>query len=116
MSVVRTLSERQQTIIKQRVLRQAKAEFVVLHLAEPEHFADELILALKKAGAWVDVGTSEPDQSFEPGLVVYYDHSVPADASIFLALDRAGLKPVDRNIPGAPVAMIMVGPATAPSR
>ncbi len=110
----RSLNDRQRDIIKQRVLREAKVSVVALRRNEPEQFADELIAALKNAGAWVVVGASDPGQSFEPGLVVYYDHGVPADASIFLALDRAGLKPIDRDIPGAPVATIMVGPAAQP--
>jgi hypothetical protein len=110
-SATRSLSDQQRDIIKHRVLREAKVSVVAFRRGEPEQFADELIAALKNAGAWVAVGTSDPDQSFEPGLVVYYDHGVPADASIFLALDRAGLKPIDRDIPGAPVATIMVGPA-----
>lgn len=112
-SAARSLNDQQRDIIKQRVLREAKVSVVALRHDEPEQFADQLIAALKNAGAWVAVGTSDPGQSFEPGLVVYYDHTVPADASIFLALDRAGLKPIDRDVPGAPVATIMVGPAPA---
>jgi hypothetical protein len=115
-SLARTLSAQQRDIIKHRVLREAKVSVVVLQSSEPEQFADQLVTALKNAGAWVAVGASAPGQSFQPGLVVYYDHGVPADASIFLALDRAGLKPIDQNIPGAPVATIMVGPASSPSR
>lgn len=115
-SATRSLSDLQRDIIKHRVLREAKVSVVALRGGEPEQFAGQLIAALKNAGAWVTVGTSDPDQSFEPGLIVYYDHGVPADASIFLALDRAGLKPIDRDIPGAPVATIMVGPATRPPR
>jgi hypothetical protein len=110
----RILSEAQRDIIKHRVLREAKVSIVPLGHGEPQQFADQLVTALKDAGAWVAVGTSDPGEPVEPGLVVIYDHSVPADASIFLALDRAGLKPVDRDIPGAPVATIMVGPAAAP--
>ena len=39
-----------------------------------------------------------------------YDHGAPAQFSIFLALQRAGLNPKDENIPGAPVATVIVGP------
>ena len=49
----------------------------------------------------------EPDQR---GLIVIYDHSVPADLSIFLALQRAGLNPKDEDVPGAPVSTVIVGP------
>jgi hypothetical protein len=42
--------------------------------------------------------------------VIIYDHSVPADSSIFLALQRAGLNPKDEDVPGAPVSTIIVGP------
>jgi hypothetical protein len=108
----RSLSDEQRDIIRHRVLREAKVSIVPLGHGEPERFADQLVSALKDAGAWVAIGASEPDEPVEPGLIVIYDHSVPADASIFLALDRAGLKPVDRDIPGAPVATIMVGPQT----
>jgi hypothetical protein len=112
-NATRSLTDQQRDIIKQRVLREAKVSIVSLGRGEPEQFADQLVVALKNAGAWVAVGTSDPGQTIEPGLVVYYDHTVPADASIFLALERAGLKPVDRDIPGAPVATIMVGPQPA---
>jgi hypothetical protein len=111
----RTLSDQQRDIIRHRVLREAKVSVVALRSGEPEQFADQLVAALKNAGAWVAVGASDPGQTFQPGLVVYYDHTVPADASIFLALDRAGLNPIDRDIPGAPVATIVVGPATVRS-
>ncbi len=109
-NAMRSLTDQQRDIIKHRVLREAKVSIVSIGRGEPAHFADQLVGALKNAGAWVAIGTSDPGQADEPGLVVIYDHSVPADASIFLALERAGLKPVDRDIPGAPVATIMVGP------
>jgi hypothetical protein len=112
-AAARILSDQQRDIIKRRVLREAKVSIVPLGRGEPQQFADQLVSALKDAGAWVAVGTSDPGEPVAPGLVVIYDHSVPADASIFLALDRAGLKPIDRDIPGAPVATIMVGPQTA---
>ncbi|MGH6817615.1 MAG: hypothetical protein ACREC1_02450 [Methylovirgula sp.] len=112
-TTARSLSDWQREVIKRRVLREAKVSIVPLGRGEPEQFADQLVVALKNAGAWVAVGTSDPGQTVEPGLVVYYDHTVPADASIFLALERAGLKPIDRDIPGAPVATIMVGPQPA---
>ncbi len=107
----RSLSDAQRDVILHRVLREAKVSVVAFRSGEAERFADQLVVALKDAGAWVAVGRGDPGETAEPGLVVIYDHDVPADASIFLALDRAGLKPVDRDIPGAPVATILVGPS-----
>ncbi len=106
----RGLDIHQRDIIKRFVLREAKASIVSPHQGEPHNFAGALASALRAAGAWV---ADDQRNSVEPGttgLTVAYDHGVPADSSIFLALQRAGLNPRDENIPGAPVATIIVGP------
>jgi hypothetical protein len=103
------LSDRQRSIIKHYVLREAKAS-IISATGEPARLAHEIESALKDAGAWVAVDRTDAVENGQTGLTVIYDHSVPADASIFLALQRAGLNPADREIPGAPVATIIVGP------
>jgi len=110
-SAARSLSDQQRDIIKHRVLREANVSIVPTARGEPEQFASELASALKDAGAAVSFGKDVAIQNGQTGLLVYYDHTVPADASVFLALDRAGLKPEDHDIPGAPAATIMVGPS-----
>ncbi|MEJ0050261.1 MAG: hypothetical protein WDN02_03445 [Methylovirgula sp.] len=106
----RQLDLHQRDIIKHYVLREAKASILSPHQGEAKDFARSLEQALRAAGAWVSVdqqNSVEPDQR---GLTVIYDHSVPADSSIFLALQRAGLNPKDEDVPGAPVSTVIVGP------
>ncbi len=106
----RSLDTHQRDVIKRFVLREAKASIVSPRQGEPHDFAAALASALRAAGAWV---ANDQRNSVEPGttgLTVAYDHGVPADSSIFLALQRAGLNPKDENIPGAPVATVIVGP------
>ncbi len=106
----RELDLHQRDIIKHYVLREAKASILSPHQGEAKDFARALEQALRAAGAWVSVdqqNSVEPDQR---GLTVIYDHSVPADSSIFLALQRAGLNPKDEDVPGAPVSTVIVGP------
>jgi hypothetical protein len=106
----RELDAHQRDIIKQYVLREAKASILSPGDGEPKAFARALEQALRAAGAWVAMdqhNSVEPDQR---GLIVIYDHSVPADSSIFLALQRAGLNPKDEDVPGAPVSTVIVGP------
>jgi len=108
-AIDRTLNDQQRNIIKHVVLREAKASIISLHAGLSEEFAHELQSALKDAGAWVDLDRFDSVENGQTGITVIYDHSVPADASIFLALQRAGLNPADQDIPGAPVATIIVG-------
>lgn len=110
----RSLSDRQRFIIKHRVLREANVSIVVSAGAEPEQFAIQLAAALKDAGAAVSFSKDVAVQTGLSGVAVYYDQDVPADASVFLALDRAGLKPEDHDVPGAPAATIMIGANRAP--
>jgi len=107
--LARTLSSQQRDIIQHGVLREANVSIVAM-AGEPQRFATELAAALRAAGAAVSFGRDVTVAASRTGLVVYYDHTVPADASVFLALDRAGLNPEDHDIPGAPAATIMVGP------
>jgi hypothetical protein len=109
-SAVRSLSDEQRDIIKHRILRLASVSIVPLARGEPTRFAIELAAALKDAGADVSIVTGNWIHNDQPGLIVFYDHSVPPNASVFLALQRAGLNPTDRNIPGAPIVEIEVGP------
>jgi len=106
----RQLDAHQRVIIKQYVLREAKASILSSRDGEPKAFAHALELALRAAGAWVAVDGSNSVGPAQDGLTVIYDHSVPADSSIFLALQRAGLNPKDEDVPGAPVSTIIVGP------
>jgi len=106
----RSLDARQRKIIKQFVLREAKASIQSPHDGEPKAFAHVLELALRDAGAWVSVDQNVSIDPAATGLTVIYDHSVPADSSIFLALQRAGLNPKEEDVPGAPVATVIVGP------
>lgn len=103
------LSDQQRSIIKHYVLREAKAS-IISAAGAPARLARDIESALKDAGAWVSVDRTNSVENGQTGLTVIYDHSVPADASIFLALQRAGLNPADREIPGAPVATIIVAP------
>jgi hypothetical protein len=109
-SAARSLSDRQRDIIKHRVLRLATVSIVPLARGEPTQFANALAAALRDAGADVSIVASNWIHSDQPGLIVLYDHTVPPNASVFLALQRAGLNPTDENIPGAPVVEIEVGP------
>jgi hypothetical protein len=109
-SVARTLSDQQRDIIKQRVLRLATVSIVPLASGEPTQFAIELAGALKEAGADVSMASGHWIHNDQPGLTVFYDHTIPPNASVFLALQRAGLHPTDQDIPGAPVVEIEVGP------
>ncbi len=109
-SAARSLSDQQRDIIKHRVLRLATVSIVPLARGEPAEFANELAAALRDAGADVSIVTGNWIHSGQPGLIVLYDHTVPPNASVFLALERAGLHPTDENIPGAPVVEIEVGP------
>lgn len=109
-SAARSLSDQQRDIIRHRVLRLATVSIVPLASGEPAQFANELAAALRDAGADVSIVTGNWIHSDQPGLIVFYDHTVPPNASVFLALKRAGLNPTDQNIPGAPVVEIEVGP------
>lgn len=106
----RELDAHQRDIIKQYVLREAKASILSSRDGEPKAFAHTLELALRAAGAWVAVDASNSVGRAQYGVTVIYDHSVPANSSIFLALQRAGLNPKDEDVPGAPVSTIIVGP------
>ncbi len=106
----RQLDAHQRVIIKEYVLREAKASILSPRDGEPKAFAHALELALRAAGAWVAVDGSNTIGPAQVDLTVIYDHSVPADSSIFLALQRAGLNPKDEDVPGAPVSTIIVGP------
>ncbi len=106
----RQLDMHQRLIIKEYVLREAKASILSPRDGEPKVFAHALELALRAAGAWVAVDASNTIGPAAHNLTVIYDHSVPADSSIFLALQRAGLNPKDEDVPGAPVSTIVVGP------
>jgi hypothetical protein len=106
----RSLSDQQRDIIKHRVLRLATVSIVPLARGEPAQFANELAAALRDAGADVSIVTGNWIHSDQMGLIVMYDHTVPPNASVFLALQRAGLNPTDQDIPGAPVVTIEVGP------
>ncbi len=106
----RTLSDQQREIIRRYVLRGANVSIIPLVGGEPEAFAIEIASALKDAGAAVSFGTGPPIQDGQTGVTVFYDHTVPPNASVFLALQRAGLKPADHDIPGVPVVNIKVGP------
>jgi hypothetical protein len=106
----RGLDAHQRKIIKQFVLREAKASILAPRAGEPQAFARVLTLALREAGAWVSVDQHDSIEPGETGLMVIYDHAVPADSSIFLALQRAGLNPKEEDVPGAPVATVIVGP------
>jgi hypothetical protein len=109
-SAARSLSDQQRDIIKHRVLRLASVSIVPLAHGEPVRFANELAAALRDAGADVSIVTGNWIHSDQSGLIVMYDHTVPPNASVFLALQRAGLDPTDQDIPGAPVVEIEVGP------
>lgn len=106
----RNLDTHQRDIIKQFVLRQAKASIISPRNGEARAFARVLESALRAAGAWVAMDQNNSVGPNQRGLTVIYDHGVPADSSIFLALQRAGLNPKDENVPGAPVATVIVGP------
>ncbi len=106
----RQLDAHQRVIIKEYVLREAKASILSPRDGEPKAFAHALELALRAAGAWVAVDGSDTIGPAQYDLTVIYDHSVPADSSIFLALQCAGLNPKDEDVPGAPVSTIIVGP------
>ncbi len=106
----RQLDAHQRDIIKEYVLREAKASILSPRGGEPKAFARALELALRAAGAWVAVDGRDTIGPAQYGLTVIYDHSVPADSSIFLALQRAGLNPKDEDVPGAPVSTVVVGP------
>lgn len=109
-SAARSLSDLQRDIIKHRVLRLATVSIVPLASGEPTQFAIELAGALKDAGADVSMASGHWIHNDQPGLIVFYDHTIPPNASVFLALQRAGLHPTDQDIPGAPVVEIEVGP------
>jgi hypothetical protein len=106
----RQLDPHQRDIIKRYVLREAKASIVSPHEGEAKDFAVVLARALRAAGAWVAIDQNNPVPPDQHGVTVIYDHSVPADSSIFLALQRAGLNPKDEDVPGAPVSTVIVGP------
>ncbi len=108
----RGLDPHQRDTIKQYVLREAKASILSAHDGEPKQFAGVLAAALRAAGAWVAIDQNNSIEPGETGLTVIYDHDVPADSSIFLAFQRAGLNPKDVDVPGAPVATVIVGPQT----
>jgi hypothetical protein len=109
-SAPRSLSDTQRYIIKHRVLRLATVSIVPLARGEPTQFANVLAAALRDAGADVSIVTGSWIHSDQSGLIVFYDHTIPPNASVFLALQRAGLNPTDQDIPGAPVVEIEVGP------
>jgi hypothetical protein len=109
-STARSLSDAQRYIIKHRVLRLATVSIVPLARGEPTQFANVLAAALRDAGADVSIVTGSWIHSDQSGLIVFYDHTIPPNASVFLALQRAGLNPTDQDIPGAPVVEIEVGP------
>lgn len=106
----RNLDAHQRDTIRHYVLREAKASILSPHDGEPKQFARVLAEALRASGTWVAVDQNNSVAPGETGVTVIYDHDVPADSSIFLALQRAGLNPKDVNVPGAPVATVIVGP------
>ncbi|WP_297299131.1 hypothetical protein [uncultured Methylovirgula sp.] len=106
----RNLDAHQRDTIRHYVLREAKASILSPRDGEPKQFARILAEALRAAGTWVAIDQNNSVAPGETGLTVIYDHDVPADSSIFLALQRAGLNPKDVNVPGAPVATVIVAP------
>jgi hypothetical protein len=64
-----------------------------------EVFADALGNALKLAkDAQVAVGHNNFIMNGQEGLIVQYDHSYPVSVSVFNALVKAGLKPIDGRL------------------
>ena len=106
----RNLDAHQRDTIRHYVLREAKASILSPRDGEPKQFARILAEALRAAGTWVAIDQNNSVAPGETGLTVIYDHDVPADSSIFLALQRAGLNPKDVDVPGAPVATVIVAP------
>src|ERR1700742_1725053 len=73
----RRLDPHQREIIKQYVLREAKASVLSPHDGEAKDFAMALEQALRAAGAWVATDQDNSVAADQRGLTVIYDHSVP---------------------------------------
>ena len=78
----------------------------------PQRFADEPAAAfLAVPGVHVAVGHGNMIMDGQEGLIVPYDHDNLISASVFDALAKAGLDPIDGPpTPGTPVVFIKVAP------
>lgn len=110
----RHLTAQQKAILRDNVRPGTKVALMPLIRGEPNAFAHELADALTLAGARVDPLPGETTNMImngQTGILLQYDHADPGSAQIFVALQRAGLNPVDiSDLPNEKIALIKVGP------
>jgi hypothetical protein len=98
-------------IIRSAVLPGATVSIIPFMPGESESFANALAGALSAVpGAQIAVGRGNTIMNGQTGLIVQYDHSNPISASVFEALRRAGLNPIDGPDTPGPVVFIKVAP------
>jgi TIR domain len=98
-------------IIRSVVQPGAKVRIIPFMPGGLEKFADALAAALATVpGAEVGVGRGNMIMNGQEGLIVQYDHSNSVSASVFEALRKAGLNPVDGPPAPGPVVFIKVAP------
>ena len=85
---------------------------IIPFMPNVDRFASALGDALRSApGVQVAVGCCNVITNGQTGLIVQYDHANTASASVFEALQRAGLDPIDEpSAPGSPLVVIRVAP------
>jgi hypothetical protein len=89
----------------------ARVSIIPFMPGEPVRFANALAGALAAVpGAKVEIGLGNMIMNGQEGLIVQYDHSNAVSASVFEALRRAGLSPVDGPAAPGPVVFIKVAP------
>lgn len=77
-----------------------------------ERFASDLGAVFATVpGVQVAVGHGNLIMNGQTGLIVQFDHKNPTSASVFAALSKAGLNPIDGPAtPGTPIVFIKVAP------
>lgn len=99
-------------IIRSTTLPGAIVSIIPFLPGEPQNFANELGAAFSAApGVQVAVGNDNFIMNGQRGLIVQYDHNNPVSTSVFDALTRARLNPIEGPAtPGTSIVFIKVAP------
>jgi hypothetical protein len=110
-------TERHVDAIAQRVIRSTTLPGAIISIipfmpGEPQNFANQLGEAFSSiAGVQVAVGHDNFIMNGTRGLYVQYDHNNPVSVSVFNALAKAGLNPIDGTpTPGTSIVFVKVAP------
>jgi hypothetical protein len=95
----RNITEKQIQIIKENIMAGAQVSIFEITDKEAELYGDEIEKALSAAGAIASVGKGNVVIPPPVGILVRFNHEDPKSKSVFLALEKAGINPIDDGNP-----------------